>query len=149
MIGVARRPLTNDEFQENVKDSILTFGRDDENVEEFISHFYYHSHDVSNSESYIELKKSLINLDDQYNLEGNRIFYLAMAPEFFGTIAEQVKAQGLTDTQGYKRLVIEKPFGTSFESAQALNEQIRTAFLKMKFTESIITLEKKWCKILK
>ena len=59
---------------------------------------------------------------------GNRIFYLAMAPEFFGIIAEQVKAQGLTETQGYKRLVIEKPFGTSFETAQVLNEQIRAAF---------------------
>ena len=51
-----------------------------------------------------------------------------MAPEFFGTIAEQVKKQGLTETPGYKRLVIEKPFGHSFETAKILNEQIRTAF---------------------
>ncbi|WP_407675623.1 glucose-6-phosphate dehydrogenase [Peribacillus glennii] len=128
VVGVARRPLSNDEFQANVKDSILTFAGENEKVDEFASHFYYHSHDVSSSESYIQLKEIADRLDSHYQLEGNRIFYLAMAPEFFGTIAEQVKEQGLTDTNGYKRLVIEKPFGHSFESALELNEQIRTAF---------------------
>jgi glucose-6-phosphate 1-dehydrogenase len=128
VVGVARRPLTNEQFQANVKDSVLTFTDGTENIDEFVSHFHYHSHDVSSSESYIQLKEIADQLDLNYNLEGNRIFYLAMAPEFFGTIAEQVKAQGLTDTNGYKRLVIEKPFGHSFESALALNEQIRTAF---------------------
>ena len=57
VIGVARRPLTNDQFQENVKDSVMTFADSHENVDEFVSHFYYHSHDVSSSESYIELKE--------------------------------------------------------------------------------------------
>ncbi|WP_409301540.1 glucose-6-phosphate dehydrogenase [Peribacillus sp. SCS-155] len=128
VVGVARRPLTNQEFQENVKDSITTFTDAKENIDEFVSHFYYHSHDVSSSESYIQLKGICDRLDSHYELQGNRIFYLAMAPEFFGTIAEQVKEQGLTDTQGYKRLVIEKPFGHSFESALELNERIRTAF---------------------
>ncbi|WP_110927514.1 glucose-6-phosphate dehydrogenase [Bacillus massiliglaciei] len=128
VIGVARRSLTNEQFQENVKESVLTFGNGEEDVEEFISHFHYHSHDVSSSESYSQLKVLAESIDNQYSLEGNRIFYLAMAPEFFGTIAEQVKAQGLTDTAGYKRLVIEKPFGHSFETAQQLNEQLRTAF---------------------
>ena len=100
----------------------------EDNVDAFISHFHYHSHDVTSSESYVQLKQLADKLNDQYELEGNRIFYLAMAPEFFGIIAEQVKAQGLTDTKGYKRLVIEKPFGKSFETAQVLNEQIRAAF---------------------
>ncbi|AOH55621.1 glucose-6-phosphate dehydrogenase [Peribacillus muralis] len=128
VVGVARRSLTNEEFQSSVKDSILTFGHAEEKVDEFISHFQYHSHDVSSSESYLQLKGIAEELDGQYQLEGNRIFYLAMAPEFFGTIAEQIKAQGLTESKGYKRLVIEKPFGHSFETAQKLNEQIRTAF---------------------
>lgn len=128
VVGVARRPLTNEQFQENVKESITTFGGADDNIEAFTSHFRYHSHDVTNSESYMQLKQMADQLDNDYKLEGNRIFYLAMAPEFFGIIAEQVKAQGLTDTKGYKRLVIEKPFGKSLETAQVLNEQIRAAF---------------------
>ena len=67
-------------------------------------------------------------LDAKYSLDGNRIFYLAMAPEFFGTIAEHLKLDGLTDTNGFNRLVIEKPFGHSLDSAKELNAQIRNVF---------------------
>ena len=128
VIGVARRPLTTEQFQENVKDSVMTFGNADYRIEAFISHFHYHCHDVTSSQSYIELKQLASQINNQYKLKGNCIFYLAMAPEFFGTITNQLKTQGLTNIAGYKRLVIEKPFGTNFETAKALNEQIRTVF---------------------
>ncbi|TRY21134.1 glucose-6-phosphate dehydrogenase, partial [Geobacillus sp. LEMMJ02] len=59
---------------------------------------------------------------------GNRIFYLAMAPEFFGTITSHLKSEGLTATNGWTRLVIEKPFGHDLQSAQKLNEEIRQSF---------------------
>jgi glucose-6-phosphate 1-dehydrogenase len=128
VIGVARRPLSNDEFQQSVKDSVVAALGRDKNIEEFISHFYYQSHDVTDSNSYISLKKFAEQIDHHYSLDGNRIFYLAMAPEFFGTIALHLKSDGLTDVRGYKRLVIEKPFGHDLESAKELNKQIRTAF---------------------
>lgn len=128
VIGVARRPLTNEQFQENVKNSVLVAKETGNNIEEFASHFYYHSHDVTDSGSYAILKKMAEDLDNHYGLGGNRIFYLAMAPEFFGPIALHLKSDGLTDVSGFKRLVIEKPFGHDLESAVELNEQIRTAF---------------------
>lgn len=128
VIGVARRPLSNDEFQISVKDSVLTSLGKDEKINEFMDHFYYHSLDVTDSSSYVTLKAMANRLDEQYSLMGNRIFYLAMAPEFFGTIALHLKADGLTDVKGFKRLVIEKPFGHDLDSAKILNEQIRTAF---------------------
>jgi glucose-6-phosphate 1-dehydrogenase len=128
VIGVARRPLTTEEFQNSVKDSVITALGKKEKIDEFISHFYYQSHDVSDSKSYQNLKNLAQQIDDQYDLEGNRIFYLAMAPEFFGPIALHLKSDGLTDVKGYKRLVIEKPFGHNLESAKELNRQIRTAF---------------------
>lgn len=128
VIGVARRTLTNDEFQRSVEDSVVSALGEKDNLDEFISHFYYQSHDVGDSHSYTLLKKFADEIDTKYNLEGNRIFYLAMAPEFFGQIALHLKADGLTDVKGYKRLVIEKPFGHDLESAKELNKQIRTAF---------------------
>jgi glucose-6-phosphate 1-dehydrogenase len=128
VIGVARRPLTTEEFQNSVKDSVITALGKKEKIDEFISHFYYQSHDVSDSNSYQNLKNLAQQIDDQYELEGNRIFYLAMAPEFFGPIALHLKSDGLTDVKGYKRLVIEKPFGHDLESAKLLNNQIRGAF---------------------
>ena len=128
VIGVARRPLTNDGFQKSVKDSVINALGDKENIDEFISYFYYHSHDVTNSSSYVALRNLADQIDANYNLEGNRIFYLAMAPEFFAPIALHLKSDGLTEVKGFKRLVIEKPFGHSLESAKELNQQIRTAF---------------------
>lgn len=128
VIGVARRSLTEAGFQNSVKDSVLTALGDKENIDEFISHFYYHSHDVADSSSYVSLKNMANQIDAKYELEGNRIFYLAMAPEFFGPIALHLKSDGLTDVTGYKRLVIEKPFGHNLASAEELNQQIRTAF---------------------
>ncbi|MDP4105777.1 MAG: glucose-6-phosphate dehydrogenase, partial [Bacillota bacterium] len=128
VVGVARRPLSNEEFQNSVKDSVVSSLGKDEKIDEFASHFYYHSHDVTDSSSYQTLKKIANDLDEHYDLQGNRMFYLAMAPEFFGTIALHLKSDGLTDVKGYKRLVIEKPFGHDLPSAKKLNEQIRTAF---------------------
>lgn len=128
VIGVARRSLSNDEFQQSVKDSVLSALGKDKNIDEFVSHFYYHSHDVTNSSSYVSLKQMADQIDEHYSLEGNRIFYLAMAPEFFGPIALHLKSDGLTNVKGFKRLVIEKPFGHDLESAKELNKQIRTAF---------------------
>lgn len=128
VIGVARRPWSDEFFKEHVRDSVLTSIDDAENIEEFISHFYYKSHDVSETESYIELKNLADELDVKYSLEGNRIFYLAMAPEFFGTIAEHLKSEELTNAKGFQRLVIEKPFGHDLDSAVELNKQIRNVF---------------------
>ncbi|MGM9928394.1 MAG: glucose-6-phosphate dehydrogenase [Bacillus sp. (in: firmicutes)] len=130
VIGVARRFLTQEEYQQAIKDAVLT-GLTDVNPSEldtFITHFYYHSHDVSDTESYARLKELAEQLDGTYDLEGNRLFYLAMAPEFFGTISQHLKSEGLIETKGFKRLVIEKPFGKNFETAEQLNNSIREAF---------------------
>jgi glucose-6-phosphate 1-dehydrogenase len=128
IIGVARRLLSNDEFQTSVKNSVISALGEQDNLDEFISHFYYQSHDVADSNSYATLKQLADKIDENYQLEGNRIFYLAMAPEFFGQIALHLKSDGLTEVKGYKRLVIEKPFGHNLASAKELNKQIRSAF---------------------
>lgn len=58
-------------------------------------------------------------------LTGNAVFYLATAPSFFGTVVDQLGEGGLlNETTGFRRVVIEKPFGTDLVTAQALNRQI-------------------------
>jgi len=58
-------------------------------------------------------------------VSGNAVFYLATAPGFFGSIVDQLGDAGLLDQKdGFRRVVIEKPFGTDLTSAQALNRQI-------------------------
>ncbi|MFT8323112.1 MAG: glucose-6-phosphate dehydrogenase [Bacillus sp. (in: firmicutes)] len=130
VVGVGRRTLTNEQFIQNVQNSVAESisNTNAKELETFASHFCYHSHDVTNSNSYLELKNIATDLDEKYELGGNRVFYLAMAPEFFGPIAVHLKEDGLTDVSGFKRLIIEKPFGHDLKSAQELNDQIRTAF---------------------
>lgn len=128
VVGVGRRPWSNDEFRLNVADSIQTATKESTELDDFTSHFYYHPFDVTNPSSYLELNDLLDSLDGTYQTEGNRIFYLAMAPEFFGIIAQNLKKEGLTATNGWSRLVIEKPFGHDLPSAETLNQEIREAF---------------------
>lgn len=128
VIGTARREWTDEIFRAHIKDSVLSAREHAEQLEAFATHFYYQPHDVTDSNSYIQLKQLADELDEKYQLEGNRIFYLAMAPEYFGTISDHLKSDGLTATNGFKRLVIEKPFGHSLESAKQLNSQIRKSF---------------------
>lgn len=134
VIGTARRPWTDDHYHEVVVNSIDDAGHDvsrtnTEMARKFASHFYYQSHNVDDANHYVALKDLANKLDDQYELNGNRIFYMAMAPQFFGTIAGHLKDQNLlTDNGGFNRLIIEKPFGRDFETAKELNDSISKAF---------------------
>ena len=93
-----------------------------------MNHVFYHKTDVSDERSYESLLQFSNQLDKELGLQGNRLFYLAMAPQFFGVISDFLKSSGLTNTKGFKRLVIEKPFGSDLKSAESLNNQIRRSF---------------------
>ena len=128
VIGTARREWTDEHFREVVVKSVQSLTEDINQAEEFASHFYYQAHNVTDTHHYVVLKELSEKLDQQYNIEGNRIFYLAMAPSFFGTITQHLKNEALLTENGYNRLIIEKPFGKDYESAQILNEQLRHSF---------------------
>lgn len=128
VIGTARRPWSDDYFRETVITSLKDYFDDSENVmKEFAQHFFYQSHDVNDSEHYIALKNLAAKLDDQFSAGHNRVYYMAIAPRFFGTVAEHINSEGLK-TDGYNRLVIEKPFGRDLDSACELNGNISKAF---------------------
>ncbi|TQS72199.1 glucose-6-phosphate dehydrogenase [Ornithinibacillus gellani] len=129
VVGIGRRPWSNELFRENVEQSINDTLSSNEDLEAFSSHFYYHPFDVTDVEHYKSLNSFLTELEGHYDTDGNRIFYLAMAPEFFGSIANNLAQYGLKDSSaGWTRLVIEKPFGHNLPSAEALNNEIRAAF---------------------
>lgn len=132
VIGVARRPRTQDEFREDVKESIREFCRyqagDAAEWNEFVQHFEYKSLDINNIDGFRELNAQTEALEEKFHIPGNRLFYLALAPELFGSVSFNLKAGGMLQTRGWNRLVIEKPFGYNLESAEQLNEQIRQVF---------------------
>lgn len=132
VIGVARRPRTQEEFHEDVKESIREFCRyqiaDAAEWNEFVQHFEYKSLDINNVDGFRELNAQTELLEEKFQIPGNRMFYLALAPELFGSVSFNLKAGGMLQGAGWNRLVIEKPFGYNLESAEQLNEQIRQVF---------------------
>lgn len=128
VIGTARREWSDDHYQEIVRDSIKSLKVSDEDALKFSRHFYYQSHNVNDTEHYDTLKTLADKLDEKYQIEGNRIFYLSMSPTFFGTITKHLRSQNLVTENGFNRVIIEKPFGTDYESSKALNDEILEAF---------------------
>ena len=125
VIGTARRPWTDDYFREIILQSINST---EEIAKQFVSHFYYCSHNVEDAAHYVHLKQLSEKLDTIYQTNGNRLFYLSVSPNFFGVITTHLKQEQLLTTNGYNRLIIEKPFGHDYESAKQLNDLLSETF---------------------
>ncbi|MFD2128315.1 glucose-6-phosphate dehydrogenase [Paenibacillus xanthanilyticus] len=132
VVGLARRPRTNEEFRQDVYESIVEFCRykaDDQQLwDKFAEHFVYMPLDINNVDGFRELGKLTLELDDKFGIPGNRLFYLALAPNLFGPVSFNLRDGGLLETKGWSRLVIEKPFGYDLESAKKLNDQLSQVF---------------------
>lgn len=132
IIGVGRHNITDSEFQSRVVDSLYTFSRhlinDKSKKEAFAKAFHYCQLDFTNTEGYKKLLELVQQNEKDQNIEENRMFYLSVAPEFFDVIAMNIRDSELGTTKGWKRLIIEKPFGHDVKSAQELNEKLSRAF---------------------
>lgn len=130
--GLGRREWSDAKLQENVAQSIQTFSRrqseDDGKLQAFLSAFRYSVLDVGREEDYKKLLSLVEKREEELGIPQNRLFYLSVGPEFFETIAFHIKSSGLGSTKGWKRLVIEKPFGHDLASARNLNEKLSAAF---------------------
>lgn len=128
LIGTARREWTNEYFQGVVLNSIQSEIDDRAHAEEFISHFYYQAHDVNDAEHYSNLKTLAETLDEKYDTRSNRIFYVSLSPTLFPIITRHLKDQNCLTEEGFNRLIIEKPFGNDFKSAEKLQNQLALSF---------------------
>lgn len=132
VVGLARRPRTNEQFRQDVLESIHEFARykadGDADWTRFAEHFSYMSLDINDVAGFQKLRELTEELDRKFETGGNRLFYLALAPELFGSVSFNLREGGLLNTTGYHRLVIEKPFGYDLPSAEKLNSQLRQVF---------------------
>jgi len=132
VIGIARRGRTDEQFQQDVLESIREFARhqpeNDTEWKRFADHFRYMSLDIQDTDGFRQLNALADEMDKRFAVGGNRLFYLALAPELFGPVSHNLKAGGLLESAGWHRLVIEKPFGYDLESAEKLNEELGKVF---------------------
>ena len=131
VVGVARRDLSQT-FAPDMKKSIIESGakEDDPKLAKFMERVSYFTTNFDDSDGYRRLKETLADIDKQQGTKGNRLFYLAVAPEYFEEIVDKLgeqKMQGASDG-AHVRVIIEKPFGHDLESAKKLNDGVAKIF---------------------
>ncbi len=133
VVAVGRREKTTTDIQDDVVESIRKLSRQNyqqtSEDSQFIQGFHYFQLDFYDSDNYLNLERLLTELDERYQTHGNRVFFLAVAPEHFAPIAEEISNHGMAPNQdSWQRVVIEKPFGRDLVSAMELNTNISRTF---------------------
>jgi glucose-6-phosphate 1-dehydrogenase len=134
VMGVARSHAAVDEFRESMKEGCNRHSRrrpvDEAVWEDFGRSLFYRSVDYGDVEAFKELKKELEEIDAEFGVPANRLFYLSTPPSAFPIIVENLGKAGLItrQLQPWTRIIVEKPFGRDLESARTLNRQLKQVF---------------------
>ena len=124
VIGFARKPYTDESFRQKMKEAVTTFAHDDYREDEwraFASHLFYHQGEFEGTAHYQRLAQRINEIG---GAPDNCMHYLATAPAFYPTVIMHLAEANLlteTDRSGFRRVVVEKPFGRDLPSALALN----------------------------
>ncbi len=128
LLGTAMDPLTTESFRERMTADIKKFHTrkefDPVIWENLVSRFHYMQGGFADLPFFQNLKTQVAKLDAQYKVGGNVLFYFATAPRFFGLICDNLHKSGFKDGDGWKRIIVEKPFGTDLKSALQLNKEV-------------------------
>ena len=130
VLGVARSDLNDETFREKMREALIhNEETTPETLDAFCSHLYYQSVNTSDAQDYGKLVPRLDELHDKYQTCGNTLYYMSTPPSLYGVIPECLAAHGLnTEEYGWKRIIVEKPFGYDEKTAQALDVQIHRFF---------------------
>jgi len=131
VVGTARTEYSDEEFANTMRAAVEEHSRldvTDDSWDVFTHDIAYVPGDATGDDLFRNLKERLERIDQERGTGGNRVWYLATAPQFFATIAEQIAKHGLLDTGGWQRLVVEKPFGRDVRSARELNAAVSERF---------------------
>ena len=133
MVGIDRVEMDSDAYRQTLSEEIKSYVGDGFNQdlwEANVGKAYYMPGDFRNAESYQQLKKFLLEVDQEQGTPGNYLFYLATPPSFFGVIATELGKAGLAEEvdDRWRRIIIEKPFGRDLESARELNATLHQSF---------------------
>ena len=130
VLGVARSDLNDETFREKMREALIhNEETTPETLDAFCSHLYYQAVNTSDAQDYGKLVPRLDDLHDKYKTCGNTLYYMSTPPSLYGVIPECLAAHGLnTEEYGWKRIIVEKPFGYDEKTAQALDVQIHRFF---------------------
>ena len=134
LIGFARTPYKDEQFRDYCKQAVADSLRPDAIKDslwnDLAQHIGYITADFNNTEHFADLKKRLESDEKRFGVS-NRLFYLATPPSVFPKIIEQLQRAGLdpaSNSAGWTRIIVEKPFGTDLASARALQTEVEKVF---------------------
>ena len=128
IVGVARRDWNDEYFRAGLLEGAKKFGGpfDEKAWADFIQRVTYVRGDLEVPADYAAVDRRLREIEGG---PANRLYYLATAPELYGPACDALAAAGMNaETEGYRRIIIEKPFGRDLASADALNHRVHAAF---------------------
>lgn len=130
VLGLARDPELDDEsYRDWARDALAAAGVEDEAVRAWCDErLHYRALAETSGSAYADVAQRIEELEDEHDLPGNRVFYLALPPRAFPDTITALGDAGLGAGPGWTRLVIEKPFGQDLESARALNDLVHEHF---------------------
>ena len=129
IIGVARSEEGDDEFREAMKRAVQEFGRDafeQETWDWLAERTRYIATDFADEEGQQLLVDALNDYDERYGTSGNRVYYLAVPPSAIEILIHEIGEH--RTTEGWTRLIVEKPFGRDLASAKELNALVQRSF---------------------
>jgi glucose-6-phosphate 1-dehydrogenase len=132
VVGVARRDMA-DQWRGDMCEALKEHSRsghgDSETCDPFVRNlFYYQLNFAEESDAFSGLGEYLDKLEKERGMSSRRLYYMAVGPEFFAPIVENLGAHGLIsapDADPWTRVIVEKPFGFDLHSARELNERVR------------------------
>lgn len=133
VIGVARTPLTDQAFRDQLYEGVTEYGRHKPALRElwprFADRFTYLAGSYDDPETYRQLRERLHHFETTLDTHGNRLFYLAIPPVLYPVVVEQLGQAGLNRSDpDWTRLIVEKPFGRDVESSRQLDEHLHRVF---------------------
>lgn len=135
VLGASRTHYTDKQFREQQRNDILHFLEkkkpDVRKVDEFLKLLYYVGFNTQDCEEYTKLRDRIEELQTRLDIPGNIIFYLATPPVLYRQVPECLKKVGLNKAgknKGWRRIIVEKPFGNDEESARKLNRLLCEIF---------------------
>jgi len=133
ILGVSRTELSDLSFREKMQEFLPKQPNKQKDIDQFMEHLYYQPLSTSDSAEYHLLKSRLELLGSELSIPENYIFYLSTPPNLYQIIPQSLAEVGLNDSStGFKRLIIEKPFGIDLQSAQELNKNLLNYFTEDK-----------------
>ena len=134
VLGISRTPLSDDAFREKMREALTEFSEDgppDPAVwEGFAQGLYYEAGHFDDPGFYARLRARLDHLAQTRHTAGNVLYYLSTQPSYYGTVAQHLGAAlpARDQAPGWRRLIVEKPFGRDLATARRLNADLQRVF---------------------